>query len=99
MKKKREQAKYKNSPKNSETARIALDPKSYLEQNPVWRFSDFDWNGDWGYQCCIDHASKMRDHVEQHLASFETMTWGEILKASGGRSNGNNHHEIDRDKF
>lgn len=27
------------------------------------------------------------------------MTWGEILKASGGRSNGNNSHEIARDKF
>lgn len=23
------------------------------------------------------------------------MTWGELLKAAGGRKNGNNHHQID----
>jgi len=34
-----------------------------------------------------------------HLASFETMTWNEILRASGGRRSGNNSHEIERDKF
>jgi hypothetical protein len=28
------------------------------------------------------------------MQNFETMTWHEILKASGGRSNGNNNHEI-----
>jgi hypothetical protein len=65
----------------------------------VWRFSDFDWDSAWGYGCFVERVDKIRAHIEQHLASFETMTWDEILKASGGRSNGNNSHEISGDKF
>lgn len=99
MAKGREKAKAKRAMPTTESARRAVDPESYLNQTPVWRFSDFDWESDWGYGCCVQHGEKIRVHIEQHLASFETMTWDEILKAAGGRSNGNNSHEIARDKF
>lgn len=98
MGKRREQAKAKKLPAG-ETVRSAIDPESYLKQTPVWRFSDFDWESAWGYDSCAHVVTKLREHIEQHLASFETMTWDEILKASGGRRQGNNSHEIERDKF
>lgn len=94
-----ERAKARKAPSAKETPRISVDPDSYLAKTPVWRFSDFDWDGDWGYDSCEFKAAHIRGHIEHHLASFETMTWGEILKASGGRRSGNNSHDISRDKF
>jgi hypothetical protein len=99
MSKKAEKPKVKRSPSRSESVRLGADPESYLSQTPVWRFSDFDWESNWGHATCMSHVSNLRSHIEGHLASFETMTWAEILKASGGRSQGNNSHEISRDKF
>ncbi len=96
---KSERAKARKAPGAKETPRIASNPDSYLNETPVWRFSDFDWDGDWGYDSCAIRIASIRGHIEQHLASFETMTWGEILKASGGRRSGNNSHDIARDKF
>jgi hypothetical protein len=92
--------KYKNKP-SGETARIQQDPESYLKMKPVWRFSDFDWEGPFGHECCVSHIANIRSHIEDHLASYETMTWEEILKASGGKKEGkgNNSHAIARDKF
>jgi hypothetical protein len=79
--------------------RAAFDPESYLKLRPVWRFSSFDWDGPWGVEAC--NKARWREHIEQHLASFETMTWAEILRASGGRGEGqgNNHHHLSREKF
>jgi len=79
--------------------RIAADPESYLKQSPVWRFGDFDWDGPWGVQTCAEQVANIRGYIQQHLASFETMTWAEILRAAGGRAHGTNSHEIDRGKF
>jgi hypothetical protein len=94
----RERPKTKKDP-SPEGPRVAIDPDLYLKQTPVWRFSDFDWESDWGLASCSERVGNLRNHIEGHLASFETMTWAEILRASGGRSNGNNSHEINRDKF
>jgi hypothetical protein len=94
----REKPKAKKNP-SPEGPRVASDPESYLKQTPVWRFSDFDWDSDWGFTSCVERIANIRSHIEEHLASFETMTWAEILRASGGRNNGNNSHEVQRDKF
>ena len=99
MGRKSERPRVARKPSGSESPRAVADPQSYLQQRPVWRFSDFDWDGGWGISGCATDWAKFRSHVEDHLSSFETMTWGEILKASGGRSNGNNSHDIARDKF
>lgn len=92
--------KAKQLPKAAEV-RMAADPESYLKRTPVWRFSDFDWEGPWGHECVVAHVAKIRDHIEQHLASLETMTWQEILRANGGKGEGkgNNSHEVSTDKF
>jgi hypothetical protein len=37
--------------------------------------------------------------LHPYLKSLETMTWDEILKASGGRSRGNNNHDVDVDQL
>lgn len=83
------------------TPKMASDPENYLKQTPVWRFSDFDWDGPWGAATCTEAIGNIRDHIELHLSSFETMTWADILKASGGRGKGGgtNSHPISRDKF
>ncbi|MER8916207.1 hypothetical protein NKI32_20515 [Mesorhizobium sp. M0761] len=96
----RKQPKYAKKPRAGDV-RIQSDPESYLKQTPVWRFIDFDWDGPWGHACCVSHVASIRTHVENHLASFETMTWAEILKAAGGKGEGkgNNSHDISRDKF
>lgn len=99
MSRKTERARARNAPSATEKPRVSIDPTSYLQETPVWRFSDFDWDGDWGYESCAVKVGSIREHIEMHLASFETMTWNEILRASGGRRSGNNSHEIERDKF
>lgn len=77
--------------------RQRADPDSYLEEKPVWRFKSFDWDGPWGLGACTN--CHWRKHIEQHLAYFETMTWGEIQRAAGGRSEGTNSHHLSRGKF
>jgi hypothetical protein len=98
--KKKHSPKYVKQPKGDQI-KIALNPDSYLQETPVWRFCDFDWDGPWGLETCSYRIRQMQTHIQQHLSSFETMTWAEILKASGGKGagKGNNSHEIPRDKF
>lgn len=81
------------------TPKLGADPNSYLRQKPVWRFADFDWDGPWGEATCVARIANIREHIEKHLASLESMYWDEILKAAGGRNRGTNSHEINRDKF
>lgn len=79
--------------------RSGADPEYYIHQKPTWTFRSFDWDGPWGLTACAQH--NWRRHIEQHLANFETMTWDEIQKATGGRGqgSGNNHHHLERTKF
>jgi len=90
--------KTKNAPKGDQV-KVASDPEYYLGQKPVWRFSDFDWDGPWGLLPCQEKIENLRSHIEQHLANFESMTWSEIQKAAGGRAQGNNSHHLERDKL
>lgn len=90
--------KVKTSPTDREV-RQGADPDNYLRQTPVWRFSDFDWDGDFGLRSVGTDPVVIRKHLQKHVASFETMTWSEILRQSGGRSHGNNHHPIEVGKF
>lgn len=61
---------------------------------PSWQFHKRDKDHpDWGWdQLPSDEFVTI---LTEHLCHFETMTWDEILKTSGGRTQGNNHHNID----
>lgn len=97
---KRNNPKIKQAP-SSNKVKVAVDPDSYLKQKSVWRFSDFDWDGGWGLATCREKITNIQSHIQDHLSAFETMTWGEVLKASGGRGEGkgNNSHPISVEKF
>lgn len=86
-------------PATAGAPRLGANPDSYLEMSPVWRFGAFDWDGPWGVAACAGRP--WRKHLEQHLASFETMTWDEILRASGGKGQGKgtNSHSLARDRL
>lgn len=90
--------KYLQEPADKQV-RSGGDPDYYLRQKPTWTFRSFDWDGPWGLSACV--AKNWRKHIEQHLAQFETMTWDEIQKASGGKKDGsgNNSHHLERSKL
>lgn len=65
------------------------DPNSYYKLTPTWSFKILD-NGykKWGFI----HVDDINATIISKLKVFEGMTWGEIMKASGGRRHGNNSH-------
>jgi len=76
------------------------DPKQRPEQSNqekiAWGFQLLDQGGSWGVKAMnqdweIEILPKLRD--------FESMTWQEILSASGGRTRGNNSHSITVNKL
>ena len=44
-------------------------------------------------------ANDFIEILNSSLCQFETMTWDAILKRSGGRNQGNNHHNIEVSKI
>lgn len=75
----------------SEAARSG-GPAPHDGETVVWSFAAADLDGDWGWR-----ATAARDWWEgilPKLQHFESMTWSELLRASGGRSRGNNHHAV-----
>lgn len=75
--------------------KFAKDPDSYFKLNPTWRLQKADKDcSDW--KVCQEN---LNDGILEKLSSFENMTWGEILSASGGRSHGTNSHFVSTDKL
>lgn len=75
----------------------AANVDSYLQQSPVWRLSLVDHDGKWGWKA-IGHTRWEKDLLPK-LQDFESMSWHEIDKASGGRRQGTNSHPIDVEKL
>lgn len=80
---------------NKRTARVE-NPDSFYDQKPIWKFqhSDFEkskWN--------IENCDVTSTQLLRKLSNFESMTWSEIIRATGGRSRGNNHHFIEISKM
>ena len=91
-------ARSKNTPKvNAEFStkkgpRMAASPSlCYLKEKLSWHVAKMDFSGQWGFGSLTEVALK---RLYTEMASYETMTWDEILKATGGRSHGNNNHPI-----
>lgn len=63
--------------------------KSYYKLHPTWSFKNSDQNiSKW------DFISNADSHILNELKSYEGMTWGEIMKAIGGRKSGTNNHPV-----
>ena len=73
------------------------DPSHLDRETIVWRFSLVDEDGPWGWRTVA--ARLWWGEILPRLKNFETMTWEEILKASGGRSRGNNSHHVLTEKL
>lgn len=72
-----------NKPKHIE------NPESFYSKNPIWSFKLLDNNyHKWGFI----HTSNINKDIITKLIDYENLTWGEIIKATGGRKHGNNNH-------
>lgn len=79
----KEKVEGKKIPRNLE------DPDSYYGKTPVWSFKRLDNGyGKWGFV----HIDDLNTTIISKLKEYEGMTWGEIIKATGGRAHGNNNH-------
>lgn len=74
------------------TTRIKNNPESNRDSKPCWQFSFIDVNGRWGWKAVS--GEQWWSSIFPKLKDFETMTWQEIINASGGRTVGNNNHEV-----
>lgn len=94
MSKKRQIKKVPLFNKSSQKTRISKSVDEHKNKRISWAISTFDFKGPWGIKAL--QSSKWTKHLTEHISSYETMTWDEILKASGGRGigRGNNNHEI-----
>lgn len=72
--------------------RIKSDPDSNRRKKPAWNIGLIDPLGPWSFKQ-LD-CPQWWDDIYSKLKNYETMTWQEIYDASGGRSHGNNNHDI-----
>ena len=84
--------KFKVEPKAEKNARASFDPESSNRQTPCWQLSQIDFEGPWGWGDM--GRDVLLDEIHRKLSNFESMTWGEILAATGGRRSGNNSHFV-----
>lgn len=81
-------------PPGGKEARTSLgrDPSSNDRETIVWRFSIVDLGGTWGWRSVA--ARVWWNDILPKLQNFESMTWAEIMQATGGRTQGNNSHFV-----
>ena len=72
----KKQPKVKEDPSISKQPKIAVDQQDYYSKKPVWRVSRMEFSDPFGWH--ILDADGIR-FIWEKLASFETMTWREIL--------------------
>lgn len=83
----------RRSKKTKEPAQLHRDPVSYDRAKIVWQLEIVDLVGTWGWRS-VAVARDGWDEILPKLKDFETMTWAGIMRASGGRRAGNNHHPV-----
>jgi len=72
--------------------RIKSNPESNRNKKPAWHVGLIDVEGPRSFKQL--NCLQWWDIIYSKLRNFETITWQEILNASGGRSRGNNNHKI-----
>ncbi len=91
-KKKKEIKISKQSDPRDREIRIKSNPDNYRKKKPVWNIGLIDTDCAWCFKL-IDR-NLWWDDIFLKLKDYETMTWQEIIDASGGRKQGNNSHEV-----
>jgi len=72
--------------------RIKVDPENNRTKKPAWNVGLIDLECPWCFKAI--NETQWWDDIFPKLKNYETMTWQEILDATGGRSRGNNNHEV-----
>ena len=95
-KSKKKKVKVSEKPKGIKEARNTENPESYYDKTPKWVFKDMDVDHEkWSLQKC----NNIYPYIIEKMKDYEGMTWGEIMKATGGRRTGNNNHFENVDEF
>jgi len=80
------------SPRDREV-RLRSVPDNNIGKTPAWHIGIVDIGCDWS--CAENWLANLCDSILPKLKDYETMTWQEIMSASGGRSRGTNNHYIE----
>jgi len=72
--------------------RTKENPESHNREKIAWQLRIADLDGPWGWNK-LDSSTWWKE-IHPKLRDYESMTWGEILSASGGRARGNNSHLV-----
>lgn len=92
------QAKFGGNPQSSKSPVLGADPNSCLKLSPSWKFNNLDLDHpEWGWNKLS--TGDFIKILSEYLFHLETMSWDAILKTSGGRNQGNNHHNIEVSKI
>ena len=76
---------------NSKEPSIEKSPLSYWKMKPSFSFRKYDSGMSWALPM---QGKPDADIVFSHLHDISSMTWSEVLQASGGRSRGTNSHGV-----
>ena len=82
--------------KGSKKANIETKPLSYLGLSPMFSFRKYDANATWSIP---KDGKPSIDGLFALLKSLCRATWGDIWKASGGKSRGTNSHYVPIEKL
>lgn len=84
-------------PIGDKAPKFGADPENSEKEKPCWQLGSMDFEGSWTWQKA-NHWDVL-EQIHAKLKNFETMTWAEICRASGGRTAGNNSHFVSVDNI
>lgn len=89
MAKSKKVVKQKETASNIKSPKAIENPQSFYDMHPIWSFKLLDNSyTKWGFV----HTNDLYNDIIVKLKDYEGMTWGDVIKASGGRAHGNNNH-------
>ena len=95
---KRPQATHTPSGKKEPRTASGLNPEAFNQKKIAWGFEFLDQGGPWGLKAM---NQDWQVEILPKLRMFESMTWQEILSASGAKKKGrgNHHHSVAVEKL
>lgn len=77
--------------------RTSGDADAWKASTIIIHLSGFDSDGPWGFVAVKEYNNWKK--ILKTLESYQTMTWAELLSASGSVKSGTNHHEISSERL